>query len=144
MIQKFENYRYEGDLHRAALRQLPHVSPLSVKEKGEIAAAYKYGWWLSVGIQFPVVLGASILFKRFTPGLKYDQKIFAWSTSFGLYAVFYMFTKAWAWHQAYYKVEPMIKNFILTADIEDIKKIKQEQELQITKDKNIYVPKNDT
>ena len=43
ILKTLENYRFEGELHRAAMTQLPHVQALTIKEKEELSSAYKYG-----------------------------------------------------------------------------------------------------
>ena len=141
ILKTLENYRFEGELHRAAMTQLPHVQALTIKEKEELSSAYKYGWWLGIGVQAPVILSATYFFKHYVPKFTPERKMFSYTMFVGAYGMFYMVTKAWAWHQAFYKVEHIIKQFILTAEIDEIRKIQQEQSLGISKDKNLYIPK---
>ena len=128
-------------MHRVALVQLPQVAALDIKEKEQLSSAYKYGYWLGLGLQFPFVLGAAFVFGKYVPKFSAEWKMLSYTFGIGGYGMVYMFTKAWAWHQAHYKVEHIIKKFILTADIEDIKKIQEEKALGITKNNNVYLPK---
>lgn len=141
-MQKFENYRFEGEIYRAALLQLPKVASLTMKEKIELRSAYKFGWWLGIGVQFPVVIAAMWFFKRVVPGFKAEGKMLSYTATIGLYGMFHMFTKAWAWHYAHARVEPIIKDYIVNADIDEIRKIHEEQALGITKDTQVYLPKS--
>jgi hypothetical protein len=144
MLRKFENYRFEGEMHRSALLRLPQIASLTVDEKNELKSAYKYGKWLGIGIQFPFVVLTMVYFNKIVSKLTPEKKMLNYTLAIGLYGGVYMFSNAWAWHQAHYKVESTIKKYIQTADIEEIKKIHEEQSLGITKDTKVYLPKEET
>ena len=141
MLTKLEQYRYKGELHRQALTELPNVGSLSIEEKNKLNSAVKLGKWLTIGVQCPVVLGAVVVFEKLK-SLPTDKKIVSYVAGVGFYGMFYMLSKAWAWHTAFHRVEGIVKEYVLTADIEEIQKIQQEQQLGISsKPKQIYTPK---
>lgn len=140
MLNKFEDYRFEGEMQKLAMLKLQHAQSLKPGEKEQLQDAFKYGKRLGMGIQLPFVLGAMYYFSKVVPKFSPEFKMISYTVAIGGYGFFYMFTKAWAWHYAYSSVENVVKEYVLKADLEELKRIHDEQFLGISKDMNVYVP----
>ena len=143
MLNAIEKYRYTGELHRQALHQLPKVADLTRDQINHINKAARLGWWLGIGSQLPVVIGSIWLLENKLGHLKAEKKAGIYIIGIWAYGMYYMVSKAWAWHYAFSKVEHIVQDYVLTADIEEIKRIQQEKELGISaKNNQIYLPKD--
>ena len=125
MLNELENYRFEGQMQRTALTNLRTAPTLTGKQIDELNSAYKYGKWLTIGIQSPVIALTAYYFGKYVPKYSAERKMITYTFAIGIYGMFYMYSKAWAWHQAFAKVEPLVKDYILTTDIEDLKKLNE-------------------
>lgn len=57
MLKWFENYRHTGQLHRAAINDLPNHSSLSIEQKQALSKAARKGKYMTIATQFAGVLG---------------------------------------------------------------------------------------
>ena len=143
MLNKIEQYRFVGELHRQALHELPETADIGSRDKSLIRQAARQGWWLGIGVQLPVVLSAIWFLDNKVKGLSLEKKAGVYILGVWAYGMYYMISKAWAWHYAFGSVEHIVKDFVLTADIEEIRKIQQEKELGLLANpEKVYLPKN--
>ena len=143
MIEALERYRFRGDVHRSALRDLPQREALTVGEKERLSTAYFYGKYGTLAAQFPCVTLIYLVEKRIRP-LPLDKRVVWYVGLSGVYGLTYMLTKAWAWHQAFYSVEDVVKRYVESISVEDIQKIEEERKLGILKPEKdkVYTPKD--
>ena len=142
MLSALEKYRFAGDLHRQALHQLPQTADLTMQEKKALRGAARLGWWLGIGVQMPVVFGSMWLLEKKVKKLPTDRMFVVYMIGLWGYGMYYMLSKAWAWHYAFSTVEPIVKEYVLTADIEEIRRLQQEQSLGIAASTDkLYLPK---
>jgi hypothetical protein len=120
MINRFDNYRFEGIMQKAAIFDIKQKPNVERKHIDELNAAYRYGKRLAMGVQFPVIVLACFYFGKYVPKYTPERKIFVYTLGIGAYYFFYTYTKAWAWHTAFLRVEPIIKEYIINTPIEDL------------------------
>ena len=143
MLEALEKYRFRGEVHRSALRDLPQREALTVGEKERLSRAYSYGKYGTLALQFPCVTGIYLVEKRIRT-LQLDKRVLWYVALAGVYGATYMLTKAWAWHQAFDSVEDIVKRYVESVSVADIQKIEEERQLGILrpdKDK-VYTPKD--
>ena len=143
MLKELEKYRFRGDMHRSAIRDLPQQEALTVAEKERLSKAYTYGRYGTLLVQFPFVSIVYQVEKR-VRNQPVDKKVLSYVALAGVYGVMFMMTRAWVWHQCFYSVEDVIKKYVESISVADLQKLESERELGILrpdKDK-VYTPKD--
>ena len=119
MISKIEKYKNEANIHRTALLKLPEKSSLPPEKKKELSAAYKYGKRLGMALQVPFAVFAVYFYSKIVPKLTKEGKILSYTIGLCCCNPIYSLTKAWGWHKAYERAEPIVKEYILDPNFKD-------------------------
>ena len=63
-MQEMNKYINEGKLHKQAIWNISQDPLVQEPEKENLLSAYKYGRWLSVGLQFPGIWAGTMMINR--------------------------------------------------------------------------------
>lgn len=143
MLEALEKYRFRGEVHRSALLDLPQREALTVSEKERLSTAYSYGKYGTLAVQFPFITLIYYAEKRIRP-LPLDKRVLWYVSLSGVYGLTYMLTKAWTWHQAFYSVEDVVKRYVESISVQDLRTIEEERKLGVLKAEKdkVYTPKD--
>jgi hypothetical protein len=109
MIKKLEQYRFEGSIHKQALRDIPKKPEVSILEREQLESTARYSTFACYFAQLPVILGCVYGANRWITPLKTDKRMLAYLVMFGGYMTYSMMSEAVIWHKAYERVEPIVK-----------------------------------